>query len=81
MAQEAAPLGLDQINDDSLRASEELLDEEEDKLRERTRLSDAFKAAKDLTKQRHDRAEESSVVVKDADRQLDAAQRAWQVNG
>ena len=78
MAQEAAPLGLDQINNDSLRASEELLDEEEDKLRERTRLSDAFEAAKDLAKQRQERAEESSVVVKDADRQLDAAQRAWQ---
>ena len=77
MAQEAAPLGLDQINDDSLRASEELLDEEEDKLRERTRLSDAFKAAKDLTKQRHDRTEESAAIVKDADRQLDATQREW----
>ena len=77
MAQEAAPLGLDQINDDSLRASEELLDEEEDKLRERTRLSDAFKAAKDLTKQRHARAKESAVVVKDADRQLDAVQHEW----
>ena len=77
MAQEAAPLGLDQINDDSLRASEELLDEEEDKLRERTRLSDVFEAAKDLAKQRQARVEESAVIVKDADRQLDAAQREW----
>ena len=77
MAQEAAPLGLDQINDDSLRASEDLLDEEEDKLRERTRLSDAFEAAKNLAKQRKARAEESAVIVKDADRQLDAAQREW----
>ena len=78
MAQEAAPLGLDQINDDSLRGSEELLDEEEDKLRERTRLSDAFEAAKDLAKQRQTRAEESAVVVKDAERQLDSVQREWQ---
>ena len=78
MAQEAAPLGLDQVNEASLRASEELLDEEEERIRERTRLSDAFEAAKDLAKQRQARAEESVVVVKDAERQLDVTQREWQ---
>ncbi|MCY4528630.1 MAG: AAA family ATPase [Chloroflexi bacterium] len=78
MAQEAAPLGLDQINDNSLRASEELVDEEEGRLRERTRLSDAFEAAKDLARQRQSRAEESAIAVTEADRKLEAAQGEWQ---
>ena len=77
MAQEAAPLGLEQIDEASLLASEELIDEEEHRLRERTRLSEVFEAAKGLARQRQSRAEESAVVVKDADRQLDAAQREW----
>ena len=78
MEQEAAPLGLGQIDEASLLALEELLDEEEHRLRERTRLSEALAGAKDLAKQRQTRAEESAVVVKDADQQLDAAQREWQ---
>ena len=78
MVQEAAPLGLEQIDEASLLASEELIDEEEHRLRERTRLSEVFEAAKGLARQRQSRAEESAVVVKDADRQLDAAQREWQ---
>ena len=77
MVDEAAPLGLDRVNEASLRASEELVDEEEGKLRERTHLSDAFEAARDLAKQRQVRAEESAGVVKDADLQLDTAQREW----
>ena len=77
MVQEAAPLGLEQIDEASLLASEELIDEEEHRLGERTRLSEAFEAAKGLARQRQSRAEESAVVVKDADRQLDAAQREW----
>ena len=77
MVQEAAPLGLEQIDEASLLASEELIDEEEHRLRERTRLSEVFEAAKGLARQRQSRAEESAVVVKDADRQLDAAQREW----
>ena len=77
MVQEAAPLCLEQIDEASLLASEELIDEEEHRLRERTRLSEVFEAAKGLARQRQSRAEESAVVVKDADRQLDAAQREW----
>ena len=77
MVQEAAPLGLEQIDEASLLVSEELIDEEEHRLRERTRLSEVFEAAKGLARQRQSRAEESAVVVKDADRQLDAAQREW----
>ena len=78
LAQEAAPLDLEQIDEASLLASEELMDEEERRLRERARLTQAFKAAEDLAKQRQTRAEESAVAVKDADRQLAAAQREWQ---
>ena len=78
MAQEAAPLDLEQIDEASLLAAEESIDEEERWLRERTRLTQAFEAAKDLAKQRQSRAEESAAVVKDADQQLDAAQREWQ---
>ena len=78
MAQVAAPLGLEQIDEASLLAAEESIDEEERWLRERTRLTQAFEAAKDLARQRQSRAEESAVVVKDADQQLDAAQREWQ---
>ena len=78
MEKEAAPLGLDQIDEASLLTLEELIDEEDHRLRERTRLSEALAGAKDLAKQRQARAEESAVVVKDADQQLDAAQREWQ---
>ena len=78
MEKEAAPLGLDQIDEASLLTLEELIDEEEHGLRERTRLSEALEGAKDLAKQRQTRAEESAVVVKDADLQLDAAQLEWQ---
>ena len=77
MVQEAAPLCLEQIDEASLLVSEELIDEEEHRLRERTRLSEVFEAAKGLARQRQSRAEESAVVVKDADRQRDAAQREW----
>ena len=77
MAQEAAPLGLDQIDEASLLTLEEWNDEEERRLNERTRLTEAFEAAEDLAKQRQARAEESAVVVKDADQQLHAAQREW----
>ena len=78
MEKEAAPLGLDQIDEASLLTLEELIDEEQHGLRERTRLSEALEGAKDLAKQRQTRAEESAVVVKDADLQLDAAQLEWQ---
>ena len=77
MEEEAGPLGLNRIDGASLLAVEELADEEEGRLREWTHLAATFEAAKDLAKQRQARAEESAGVVKDADQQLEAAQREW----
>lgn len=78
MAQDAAPLSLEEIDESSLLAAEESIDEEESTLREWTHLAAGFEAAKDLARQRQARAEESAGVVKDADLQLDAAQSEWQ---
>ena len=78
MEEEAGPLGLNRIDGASLLALQELVDEEEGRLREWTHLAAAFEAAKDLARQRQARAEESAGSVKDADLQLDAAQREWQ---
>ena len=78
MKLDAAPLGLEVIDESFLLTSEELIDEEAGRVRERTRLFEAFEGAKDLAKQRQSRAEESAAVVKHADQQLDAARREWQ---
>ena len=78
LTRDLAPLGLEEIDESSLLSAEESIDEEESRLRERTRLSEALDAAEDLTKQRQNHVEESAVAVKDAERQLDAAQRGWQ---
>ena len=77
MMQDAMALGLELIDESSLLAAEAFIDEQEGKLRERTRLNDALDGAKDLVKQRQTRAEESAAGVEDAERQLDAAQREW----
>ena len=76
--QEAAPLGLEEIDESSLIAAEESVDEEEGLLRERARLSEALTAAKDWAKRRRARAEESAAAVDETARRLDAAQRGWQ---
>ena len=78
LTRDLAPLGLEEIDESSLLSAEESIDEEESRLRERTRLSEALDAVEDLTKQRQNHVEESAVAVKDAERQLDAAQRGWQ---
>ena len=78
MTEDAAPLGLEQIDEASLLESEELLDEEDRRLREWTRLSQAFDTARDLASGRQSRAEESAMVFKDAERKLVAAQSEWQ---
>ena len=77
MTTDAAPLELEVIDESSLLAAEESIDDEEGRLREWTRLSEALGAAKDLAKQRQARGEESAAAVEDAERQLDAAQRVW----
>ena len=78
MTQAAAPLGLEQIDEPSLLAAEESIDEDEDRLQERTRLCGALDAAKALTKRRRARFEESNAAVEDAKRQLDSVQLGWQ---
>ena len=78
MQDEAAPLGLQEIDESSIHAAEESIDEEEHRLQERTRLSEALETAKELTNQRRTRVEESAVVVSAARDQSDAAQREWQ---
>ena len=77
MTTDAAPLELEVIDESSLLAAEESIDDEEVRLREWTRLSEALGAAKDLAKQRQARGEESASAVEDAERQLDAAQGVW----
>ncbi len=77
MMQDAMALGLELIDESSLLAAEAFIDEQEGRLRERTRLNDALEGVKDLVKQRQTRAEESAAGVEDAERQLDPAQREW----
>ena len=69
MTQDAAPLGLGQIDDPSLFAAEESIDEDEGRLQERTRLCGALDDAKALTKRRRARFKESNAAVEDAKRQ------------
>ena len=78
MTQDVAPLGLEMIDESSLLSVEAYVDEEERRLRERTRLLDAHEAAKELAKKRQTRTEESAAEVKDAERKMDNAQRGWQ---
>ena len=78
MIQEAAPLALEKIDDPSLLAAEDSIDEEERRLQEWTRLSQTLDKAKELTGQRRTRVEESAAAVEDAERQLVFAQNEWQ---
>lgn len=78
MMHEAVPLGLEEIDESSILAAEELIEEEEYRLQEWTRLSEAFDTAKELTNQRRTRVEESNSAVKDAEQKLVSARREWQ---
>ena len=78
MIREAAPLGLEKVDELSILAAEESVDEEEHRLHEWTRLSEAVDTAKELTSQRRTRVEESAADVEDVKRQLVSAQREWQ---
>ncbi len=78
MSDDAAPFGLEEINESSLLGVEESIDEEESKLRDWARLKDARNTAGDLAKQRQARAEDSATAVQNATERLDAANRQWQ---
>ena len=78
MMHEAAPLGLEKIDESAILAAEESIDEEEHRLQEWTRLSEALDTAKELTNQRRTRVEESAAAVDAARDQRDSAHREWQ---
>ena len=78
MKHEAVPLGLEEIDESSILAEEESIDEEEHRLQGWTRLSEALDHAKELTNRRRTRLEESVAAFEDAERQLVSAQREWQ---
>ena len=74
----AAPLGLETIDESSILAAEELIDEEERRLQEWSRLSEALDSARQATKQWQTRVEESAATVDSARQQRDSAQSDWQ---
>ena len=74
---DAAPLNLEVIDESSLHAADQTIDEEEDLLRERTRLSEILEAAEEFTKRRQVRTDKSTAAVKDADDVLKAARFEW----
>ncbi len=78
MIREAAPLGLERIDESTIITAEESLDDEERTLQEWARLSQALDKAKELTVQRRTRVKESAAAVEDAERQLLSAQNEWQ---
>ena len=77
MTRDAAPLGLDMIDESILLAAEESLDEEERGLRERDRLLKILHDAEQLTTRRQIRVEESNVAVDHASQELDSAKSEW----
>ena len=78
MTQDAAPFGLEEIDESSLLGAEDSIDEEESRFRDWARLKDALDTARDLAKQRQARAEESATAVQNATERLDAAKQQWQ---
>lgn len=79
MVRDAALLNLEVIDESSLIAAEQTIDEEENRLVERTRLCEAFEAAKEHAKQRQVRADRSVAAVEDAEGRLKAVQHEWLV--
>ena len=77
MTRDAAPLGLDMIDESLLLAAEESLDEEERGLRERDRLLRVLHEAEELTKRRQIRVKESTEAVDHASHELDSAKNEW----
>ncbi len=77
LEREAAPLGLETIDEPSLIAAEGSLDEDQARADEWSRLSEALGRAKDLTRKRKSRTEKSGKAVKEAEGQLEAVWREW----
>ncbi len=65
------------IDESSLQAAEESLDEEELGLRERDRLLQILHDAEELTKRRQIRVKDSAVAVDRASHELDSAKNEW----
>ena len=78
LTQQAEPLGLDQIDEESLLATEDSIDQEESLLREWNSRVGAFNDAKDLSKQRQSQMEESTAGAAHARRKHDKSQQEWQ---
>ena len=78
MLEDVALLHLEVIDEASLLAAEQSIDEEEDLLQERTHLSETLDAAMELARQRQIRADKSAADVEVAVGRLEVAQRGWQ---
>ena len=77
LKQEAAPLGLETIDEPSLIAVECALDEEQTRVHEWARLSEDLDDAKDLTKQRKRKRAQSLEAVKRARSAFGAVESEW----
>ena len=77
LEQEAAPLGLETIDETSLIAAEGSLDDQQERIRQWDRLSEAFGSAKNLTEQRKSRVERSREAVEEAKRALESVEAEW----
>lgn len=77
MLEDATPLNLEVIDEASLLAAEQSIDEEEDLLQERIHLSETLETAKELAEQRHIRVEKSAAAVEVAEGLFEVAQREW----
>ncbi len=78
LLQKAEPLGLDQIDEESLLASQTSIDQEESMLREQNHRIEALENAKGLSKRRQSRVEDSTLAVVNARRKYDKTQQEWQ---
>ncbi len=77
MKQDAAPLNLNVIDESSLLSAEQTIDEEEELLNERTRLTETLEDAKELAKQRQIRTDRTAIAVTEAKGRLNAARLEW----
>ena len=77
----AAPLELDTIDESSILAAEELIDEEERRLQEWSRLSEALDSARQATKQWQTRVESppllSTLLVNNVTRRRVTGRTGW----
>ena len=77
MKQDAAPLNLNVIDESSLLSAEQTIDEDEELLNERTRLTETLEDAKELAKQRQIRTDRTAIAVTEAEGRLNAARLEW----